>query len=460
MPTDYAGFWSQKEVISINLSFSTASLYALSHFGYIDDQKWGDVYFPADFSLTIGGTTTYAYEVGVRMKGNTSRAEFLNFDGTFKPDVYAHFKVTFKATFDDPIYDYSQFLAFKHDWSDDAAGRKVRKNRTFYGMEKFDLKYLPRNTYEGKGATYSQEMYCYQRFNDAGILAPHTSWASLNLSSSSASRTSDYELVEDIDKAFLKNRLGKDEAQGDLYKCVYSSSKADFTRSGAVTEEYDSVTGYCSGTRIANGRIGVEDNFNYYHPSYQLKTNDEGEGSNFSKMANLINAAHSCRYEKGPIDLLSSVLDIDEFLKFEAISFLFGNYDDQRMNWNNFFLYFRPSDGKAIYLPYDWDWSLGNSLDFDMVNLDPFYSKGLDGKSEVANPYWDTIIPGGKNSDYSLDSYRATYLQDMKDALQNGYLDPSAYETFIAPMPNKSDLPSVTTYMNAKSAFITSYLKH
>jgi len=85
LPTDYNAFWSQKEVISISLNFSTASLYALSHYGKIDDQRWGDVYFPADLSLTIGGVTSVAYEVGVRMKGNTSRVEFLNQDGSFIP---------------------------------------------------------------------------------------------------------------------------------------------------------------------------------------------------------------------------------------------------------------------------------------------------------------------------------------------------------------------------------------
>ena len=35
---------------------------------------------------------------------------------------------------------------------------------------------------------------------------------------------------------------------------------------------------------MANGRIGVEDNYTGYHPNYQLKTNDNGEASDFSAM--------------------------------------------------------------------------------------------------------------------------------------------------------------------------------
>jgi hypothetical protein len=54
--------------------------------------------FPADMTIEIAGATYKYYEVGVRMKGNTSRTEFLNSDGSFMDGKYAHFKVSFKAT--------------------------------------------------------------------------------------------------------------------------------------------------------------------------------------------------------------------------------------------------------------------------------------------------------------------------------------------------------------------------
>jgi hypothetical protein len=67
-------------------------------------------------------------EVGVRMKGNTSRTAICSSDGTIS-DV-CHFKVSFKCTFDDDLYSQSAFSAFKHNWSDSAA-RKARKARRF-----------------------------------------------------------------------------------------------------------------------------------------------------------------------------------------------------------------------------------------------------------------------------------------------------------------------------------------
>jgi spore coat protein CotH len=464
---NYVDFWDGYEVTDLKLSFTNESLYKLSYFGAKDNQKWGDVYFPADLSLKVKGVTYSYKEVGVRMKGNTSRSEFVNEDGSFMDGKCAHLKISLKATFDDAAYyDMNDFKSFKHDWTNDAAGRKARKSRSLSGMEKFDLKYLPRNTSSG-GVTYSQEMYCYKKFNDNGIMAPHDRWASVTLSDPKASRTGYFEFIEDIDKAFLKNRLGSAEAQGDLYKCVWGIPKdssswqgATLNRDGAVDKTFDSVTGYCNGARLAYGRIGVEDNFNNYHPNYQLKTNDNGEASDFSKMANFINVVHSCRYENAPFSLLSGVLDIDEFLKFDALGYLFGNFDDHRMNYNNYFLYFRPSDGKAIYIPYDWDWSLGNANGQDLSSLSPFYTADLDGSENKNNLYWDTILTGSSNdAKYAVTDIRAAYAEDLKNLLSVGVLDKANYVSFVASFPKKDEVSSVSNFMDARSTYLNNLLK-
>jgi spore coat protein CotH len=446
----YADFWALKDVMKVSFSFTNESLYALSYYGAKDSEKWGDVYFPADMTIEIAGATYKYYEVGVRMKGNTSRTEFLNSDGSFMDGKYAHFKVSFKATFDDTAY-YSldQFKAFAHDWTNAADARKARKSRTLALMEKIDFKVLPRNT-----STYSQEMYCYKAFNDNGISAPYTHWSSLTLQDKKATRTSYYEMVEDIDKQFLKNRFGKDEAQGDLYKCVWGFPKdtnnwkgADLSRSEAITDVKDS-SGYSAGTRIAYGRIGVEDNFNNYHPNYQLKTNDDGENSDFSKLVHYINVVHSCRYENGTQAMLEGVLDVQEFLKFEALSYLFGNFDDQRNNYNNYFLYFRPSDGKAIYIPYDWDWSLGNDSTGKMQSKTPFDATDMNGNAVANNLYYETIL-SDSSVKFSIDTYKANYKSYIQAAITAGVLDKANYSFFVSSY-NHPELDTVSTYMDAK----------
>lgn len=271
-------------------------------------------------------------------------------------------------------------------------------------------------------------------------------------------------MVEDIDKVFIGNHYGSSAVGGDLYKCVWGTNGsgswqgANLTRTDAVETSYDATTGYCNGARTAKGRIGVEDNYASYHPNYQLKTNDDGEASDFSKMAGLINAVHSCRYEKAPLSVLESVLDIEEFLHFDAIGFLFGNFDDQRMNYNNYYLYFRPSDGKAVYIPYEWDWSLGNSDSHDMVNLDPFYTTSLDGSANSNNLYYDTILSGSKNSDYSLDAMKAAYTSYIKGGVSAGLLDKANYVTFTSSALDKGDVSSVSTYMDSKKSYLSSHL--
>lgn len=451
----YDAFWDLSSLTNVSLSFSNASLYALSHYGSIDDQKWGDLYFPADMTISYGSSSFTLDEVGVRMKGNTSRTAFVNEDGSFMDGKYAHLKVSFKATFDDDLYDLSQFKAFKHDWSTDADGRKSRKDRKVCSMEKVDFKVLPRND----NKTYSQQMYCYKTFRDNGIEAPYAKWSNVTIKDDSDTRTSYFEMVEDIDKKFLTNHFGKDENGGDLYKCVWGAYNgewkgSDLSRTGAVDKTFD-ANGYSNGARVSKGRIGVEDDYNMYHPNYQLKTNDDdGEDSDFSKMANYINAVYSCRFKGAPLSLLQGVLDIDQFLRFEALSFLFGNFDDQRMNYNNYYLYFRESDGKAIYIPYDWDWCLGNDGGHDMVNLDPFYTTSLDGTSNGNNIYWDTILVDSSYKHYEQTSMQTTYKNYMKDALNNGALSKDGYGSMVASFPKKDELSSVQTYMDNKKSYV------
>jgi spore coat protein CotH len=432
----------------------------LSDYGYNYDEKYADAYFPATFSATVKGKT-YTYEdVGVRMKGNTSRAMIASKDGTISD--LCHFKVSFKATFDDDLYSLSGLSAFKHVWSDSAA-RKERKNRLFAEMEKLDLKYLPRNDNGSKPVTYSQELYCYHVFNEEGIAAPKAKWASLTFKDDKSSKSSSYEAVEAVDDVFIQHHFSSADQGGDLYKCsTYKSNnsyiKADLTLSGAVTST--TSNGLYSGSRIAKGKIGVEDCYNLYHPNYQLKTNDDGESSDFSKMTNLILAVNNVKTGKSPQTSLESVLDVQEFLKFEGISYTLGNFDDQRNNYNNYFVYFRPSDGKAVYLPYDWDWSLGASvMNSNQSSLAPYHTSTTHDSSNTNPLYWCTILSNSTLT-YSLSSYRSTYAGMVKKVVADGFLSSSTYSTFAKSLAGAtlSELSSVSSYMTSKSSVIASAL--
>jgi len=446
------------------LSFSNAALYALSDYGANYSRQYADVYFPAQLQVTVGADAfTYA-DVGVRMKGATSRTEIAESDGTIT-DV-CHFKLNFGATFDSDLYDLALFTSFRHDWSSDSVGRKARKKRTFAGMSKLDLKYLPRNQDD---QAYSQDIYCYDVFNQNGIAAPKARWLALNLADAKMNEDLSYEAVEDVDEDFLDHHFGADG--GDLYKCtqvIFSSnsySVADLARANAVSVSAD-ASGYANGTRIAQGYIGVEDNLDGYHPNYDLKTNDDGENSDFSKMAHLINVAYSLRYAKAPYALLDATLDIPEFLKFEAVSYLLGNFDDQRNNYNNYYVYFRPADGKAVYIPYDWDYSLGAHKGVDISSFMPFHQSSTHDLLNSNDLYWDTILTNSSlayasGASQSQAAMQKEYKADISAAMDLGAITYASYMAFLAKLANRlssaQELSDVKAYMATKNGLLTAY---
>ena len=54
-----------------------------------------------------------------------------------------------------------------------------------------------------------------------------------------------------------------------------------------------------------------------------------------------------------------ALMDVDELARMQAINFAVGNQDDMRINYNNHYIYFRKSDGKAVIIPYDNEIVLG-----------------------------------------------------------------------------------------------------
>lgn len=426
---DFLDFFDPENHSEVHIKASDEALAFVSDYQSSKSSQYADVYIPADVTIRFKGKDYVFEEAGIRMKGNTSRTSFF-YGGRIRCPV--HFKVSLKATFDGEEYDDWNLSSFKRDWSEDASGRKARKNRNFLGLEKFDVKYVPRNNNE----CIVREPYAYRCFQNAGLMAPYTTLVNFSLSGDSDTYYGTYEFVETIDKQFLKRRLSKAESSGDLYKCTYNGmGKADFSRTDAIDKNM--------GSRIAYGKIGVEDSWNNYHPIYDLKTNeDNGEDSDFSKMTNFIQVLWNNVYGTKDASSLESALDVQEFLSFSAVSYLLGNFDDQRYNYNNFYLYFRPSDGKAMFLPYDWDWCLGLDLGFGTQSLTPLQEWTLDGGTS-SNVYQAALygdVLSYAKSDYL--SYVAAYAPDV--------LNSSAFSSLASAYGQYSEIDSVSAYMNAK----------
>jgi len=451
---DYTSFWSYGSDIKITLSFANKSLYAVSKYGAYDKSTWYDLYFPADFSMTVNGEAYAMDEVGVRMKGNTSRRVFCSEDGTISDPI--NLKLSFKCTFEDELYSKNAYLKqFQKDWTDDAAGKAARKNRTLFDMDKMDLKYIPRNE---KLSPYcnSQEVYCYEAFRKEGLIAPHSNIVQLVLESGSDSVTYSYEAVECIDKTMMKRYFNKADSKGDLYKCTCNTpERCDFGLDGAVDLSVDD-SGNAIGSRLADGTIGVEDNYDDYHPLYDLKTNDDaGNDGSFVTMVNFLNKLNDVAENGGSQALLESILDVDQFLRFSALTQCLGSFDDQRYNYNNFYLYFVPSTAKAIYIPYDFDWSLGLDLSKGIVNRGA-YDETDTRKVTNYNHIYNATIFKSTSMAYSKTSYQKAYSSYIAADLDDGILTYSNY-TSLADRFDYADhgeYSIVETYMAKKTTVL------
>lgn len=296
-------------------------------------------------------------EIGVRMKGNTSRTDFYSDDeGMYN---LVHFKLSFGETFDEEEY----YGADANRWESEKA-RDERKDRTFATLEKIDIRWN-----RNDDATFIREIYCYDIYRELGLLAPHTNLASVDIGDDHAGL---FIINEPIDKIFLEKNLPKEAQGGDLYKLGWTHEGATFTSFTSVGKEDED-----------KGKFFV----------YDIKTNKKT--TDHSDLRNLIEKLNSSSLTK---DGYADVVDVDSFLKFAAASYMIGNPDDLRSNYNNCYIYFMADTGRAVLIPYDLDRGLGvnvwNPYGDGMTTENPFGKYSVQG--DQCNPLFiKSVVYGG-----------------------------------------------------------------
>lgn len=290
---------------------------------YVSFGSKSPIYRKADVTITIHsatGTETHVLEeVGVRMKGNTSRTDF------YSPEegIYnaIHLKLDFQETFDDEDY----YGADARVWADEES-REARKDRTFATLEKLDLRWN-----RCDDGSYLKEYYAFAAYRAFDVLSPHVNLSTLNWS---GVHMGVYTINEPVDKIFLEKYLPQEAAGGDLYKLGWG------------------MGGGASFTHINS--IGVEDEDKGLFYAFDLKTNKKK--SDHSALIALIRQLNDGDVTQGEFE---SLVDTDYFLRFAAVSYMLGNPDDLRNNYNNCYAYFRSDNGKLLLIPYDYDRCLG-----------------------------------------------------------------------------------------------------
>lgn len=409
----YYTLWQETTFVSIKIDITPYELAKINE-AYDDYTKGNsakaDTYRKCNLTITVNGKDYYFEEVGIRMRGNTSRRSFT--DGNGNMYAYVHFRFSLKETFDGEEYQSGAWGSdIYHDWSSDAAGKKVRKDRAFATMEKFYYKW--NKNYD---QTYIREIYTNRMFQAYGILAPHITLSQISITQNGSMESIGIGgLYEVVDKQFIKRNFDKANRGGDLYKCGWG---------GGAGADFSTLT------KNGNPLYGIETATKSY--TYSLKTNDEpADFNNHKYLQQFIQMLQTSKNSSDFKAKLESMVDMDYFARFEAVNYFAGNPDCIRNNSNNYYIYFTPEDSngnfKTYIIPFDYDRCFGINRDWNpsgdgMTTITPYTTSSPNGK--INNPlYTKTILQGG------IAEYQKLYQSKLQKVLDGKWF---TYDNFLA----------------------------
>ena len=277
-------------------------------------------YVVATATFVKEGETTVIDNVGLRLKGNTSRRRPEGWTGQMHERDntdwhHAHFGLNLRKYVDDDAH-------------------------TIQGVRKLHLKWFKDDP------AYVREMFCYDLFRRAGVwTAVRDTYCRLWLHVEGDSKEAYYgvyELLEPIDKRYLKDRKSRfGNSDGYLWKC----------RNAAA------------GLNNPNGDIWYDDDSDDRH-AYTLETNTSEFENARAQLVDFMDKV--CHLKDSEFYAwIKQATDVDLLLKTYAVNVAVGMWDDYWNNANNYYIYFNGTETsgyKFFIIPYDYDNTLGTSL--------------------------------------------------------------------------------------------------
>ena len=370
-----------------------------------------EIYRQVDFEyLDADGTVIEKFEkVGFKMKGNTSRQwpEYWYDQGgdnwTAKPKRFS-FGIKFDEEFDEDEGVYSCIDATGQSAAVEGApcyfrvGKdhaEVPENdkREFMDVDKLSFRF------NRDDPSYQRELLAHDILNSIGVPAARVAHANVEFHISGDGdfygrglpqtyNMGVYQMVEQIDKPFLKRYFGKN---GYLFKM---GGNADLAGSAEVDNNciaYEDAVTYIDPNFC---QIGVEKSdpesreewlgtANYLNPQFvNSDINDGGEDSQFRPYK----PAYDLKSKKSSIadgrvllqDFMNFVqaypsavtladhFDIPGFIKAQAAEIVLGAVDHYVRVANNYYLYFNPLTDQWVYMVNDFDFVFRDSHDISM----------------------------------------------------------------------------------------------
>ncbi len=383
----YTSLFDLKSHISIQIDISDEELKKIQE-DYDNYSQMGSkspIYRRADKVTITIGESVYEYEdVGIRMKGNTSRTDFYD-ESTGEVTNLCHWRLKFNETFDNADYYGDDTIQLTDD------ERKERKNRTFASLEALEIKWN-----KCLDNTYVREIYAHDMYRSFGVLAARCNLSTISMNNDKLGVWVVYEPIDDI---FLERNLSGKDWGGDLYKGGWTYEPCDYT---------------------PKTTFGISDDDAAIFYNLDLKTNKKT--STYGTLKTFISTMNSKR-EKEDIE---KVLNTENFAKFAALSYFTGNPDDYRNNYNNHYIYFLNSTNQAIFIPYDLDRCFGITYEYNPTGDAMTSSTPL---SEYALGIGDTQKNPILNHTILNDSFlEKAYINNVSLILDSAWLD---YEDFV-----------------------------
>ena len=314
----YDYVWDDEVIPEIHLSVSLSEWNRL--LALYDANAYTTQYVMASISFVKEGETTVIDDVGLRIKGNTSRRRPEGWNG-------------------------QMHQRDNTDWHHFHLGINLRKYEdddahTIQDVRKLHLKWFkddPANV---------RELFCYDLFRRAGVwTAVRDQYCRLWIHVEGDSKEAYYgvyEMLEPIDKRYLKDRETRfGSSKGYLWKC----------RNAAA------------GLNNPNGDIWYDDDTDDRH-AYTLETQTAEFDSARVQLIDFMNKLSRLN-DNEFYTWIQSATDVDLLLKTYAVNVAVGMWDDYWNNANNYYIYFNSKhlhDYKFYFIPYDYDNTLGTSL--------------------------------------------------------------------------------------------------
>jgi hypothetical protein len=240
------------------------------------------------------------------------------------------------------------------------------KDERLYDMKALNLKAM------WNDVSQMREALAWSLFREAGIPAPRHTYARFCINDRYYGV---YSVIEQVDKAMLKDHFGKKNDDGNLYKAYWADIGP------ATLERRRGADGDDSGKQYF---VDADNDAR----TYQLKTNEDADDDpalqTYDDLAALIRAIDGNGLDPASAeyaDQLERVLNVKAFLRWASVNILIGGWDNYWRTPANYYVYDsgrRDVEDGFMAAPYfTWiPWDYDNTFGIDFFGV-PWHHKNI-----------------------------------------------------------------------------------